>query len=122
MGRDHFGADFPSRNDACDDLERAHACPLRATRRSAQGWPRGACWESQPADATQLLPNAAGATATASFHATDFAAHWLSKTDVTVTAELRSADLDLTVTAKNVGEEAEPMGIGWQPRFVDPGR
>lgn len=76
---------------------------------------------SQAADAMQLTPTENGAMATAAFHATDFGSHWPSKTDIAVTAQLSARTLELTITAKNVGEDPEPMGIGWQPRFVIPG-
>jgi galactose mutarotase-like enzyme len=31
---------------------------------------------------------------------------------------LNATTLELTVTAKNVGDQPEPMGIGWHPRFL----
>ena len=84
------------------------------------GLAEGGMLLSEAADATQADPSTGGATATGSFKATDFAGHWPSKTDVTVTAQLGARTLDLTVTATNVGNEPEPMGIGWQPRFAIP--
>ena len=56
----------------------------------------------------------------AEFHAGDFGGHWLSKTDVSVAMTLKNESLDIEVTAKNVGDEALPMAIGWHPYFNFP--
>jgi hypothetical protein len=56
--------------------------------------------------------------ATATFSGTDFDGHWISKTDVSVNVQMQAQTMVLTVTAKNVGDQPEPMGIGWHPRFV----
>ena len=61
-----------------------------------------------------------GEVAVATFQASDFNQHWLSKTDILVNVTLGPRTLDLTVTAKNVGDQPEPMGIGWHPRFTIP--
>jgi aldose 1-epimerase len=55
-----------------------------------------------------------------SFHAGDFERHWLSATEVTCEIVLRSDAFILTVTARNVGDELLPMGIGWHPYFALP--
>ena len=47
----------------------------------------------------------------------DFGGHWLSRTLVEIEYDLRPASLALTVTARNVGAEPLPMGIGWHPYF-----
>jgi aldose 1-epimerase len=70
---------------------------------------------SDSAATTGLLD---GGQAQAVFHAGDFGGHWPSKTDVTVTMLLSSRVIDLTVVAHNVGDVAEPIGIGWHPRFA----
>ncbi len=59
-----------------------------------------------------------GSATTMTFHAGDFGGHWPSATDVTVSTVLSGRAVELTISAKNVGTEAEPMGIGWQPRFA----
>jgi len=68
---------------------------------------------------SDVLPD--GQSALAVFHAGDFAGSWASNVEVTVLAELTSQDLDLTVTAKNVGQQPVPFGIGWHPLFAIPG-
>ena len=99
---------------------KGHTITVSRDPQERSGLAEGGMLGAMPADSAQLTPNSTGGFATASFHATDFAEHWLSRTDVSVTAELGPRTLELTVTAKNVGEEAEPMGIGWQPRFAIP--
>jgi aldose 1-epimerase len=69
----------------------------------------------QAADSAQA--DAHSDTATATFGSTDFEGHWVAKTDVSVNVSLGAQMIVLTVTAKNIGDQAEPMGIGWHPRF-----
>lgn len=72
----------------------------------------------EPADSatSETLPD--GGNAQAVFHTGDYAGQWLSKTDVTVSALLSSRSIEFTVVATNVGDFAEPVGIGWHPRFA----
>jgi aldose 1-epimerase len=70
---------------------------------------------SETAD-SEALPD--GGTAHALFHEGDFGGRWASKTDVNVNALLSSHAIELTVIATNVGDVAEPLGIGWSPRFA----
>ena len=65
---------------------------------------------------SNVMPD--GGEAKVSFRAGDFGGHWLSQTDVTTTVELSGRAIEMTVQARNIGSEAEPMGIGWQPRFA----
>ena len=53
-------------------------------------------------------------------HAGNFDGHWLSDTDVRVETMLKNNAFEMTVTAKNVGHDPLPMGIGWHPYFVLP--
>ena len=57
---------------------------------------------------------------TADLHAGSFDGHWLSDTDVKVETKLSHDAFEMTATAKNVGHEPLPMGIGWHPYFVLP--
>jgi aldose 1-epimerase len=75
---------------------------------------------AQPADAADTVALPDGGHAQATFHAGDFGGHWPSKTDVTVTVLLSSRTIELTLTARNAGDTAEPIGIGWAPRFAIP--
>jgi aldose 1-epimerase len=61
-----------------------------------------------------------GGMAQATFNTGDFDGSWPAKTEVKTSVLLRSQSLEITVTARNTGTEAEPMGIGWRPRFVIP--
>jgi galactose mutarotase-like enzyme len=56
-----------------------------------------------------------GQTLTAVIHAGDFNGYWLSKTDVHFRIALTGDAVDIQVTATNVGDEPEPMGMGWHP-------
>jgi galactose mutarotase-like enzyme len=61
-----------------------------------------------------------GEQVTAVIHAGNFGGHWLSKTDLHFTIALHPESVDVTVTADNVGHEAEPIAIGWHPYFTLP--
>lgn len=65
---------------------------------------------------TTALPD--GGQAQTVYRADDFGGHWPSKTEVAVTALLTSRTIELTVSARNTGDVAEPIGIGWKPRFA----
>jgi galactose mutarotase-like enzyme len=65
---------------------------------------------------SNVMPD--GGEAQVSFHAGDFDGHWVSQTDIATTVELSGRAIEMTVQARNAGSEAEPMGIGWQPRFA----
>lgn len=67
---------------------------------------------------SDVLPD--GQSVEAVFHAGDFAGGWPSTIDVTVQANLTSHDLDLTITAKNTGQQPTPFAIGWHPYFSIP--
>jgi len=73
---------------------------------------------SPAADAVGTTAMPEGGQAEATFQAGDFGVHWPSKTDVHVTVLLSSRSIELTVVAHNVGDMAEPIGIGWHPRFA----
>jgi galactose mutarotase-like enzyme len=55
-----------------------------------------------------------------SFHAGDFEHRWVSQTELSFENVLRSDSFTLRITAKNVGEERLPLGIGWHPYFAIP--
>jgi galactose mutarotase-like enzyme len=65
---------------------------------------------------SETLPD--GGRAQAVFHAENYGGRWPSKTDVTISTLLSSRSIELTVIATNVGDAAEPIGIGWHPRFA----
>lgn len=61
-----------------------------------------------------------GETVTGILHAGDFGGHWLSKTDLSFVLSLTGGAIDAEVVAKNVGDEEEPIAIGWHPYFSIP--
>jgi len=73
---------------------------------------------SRGADSVETTALPDGGQVQAVFHAGDFGVHWPSKMDMTTTVLLGSQWIELTVVARNTGGAAEPIGIGWHPRFV----
>ena len=71
-------------------------------------------------DDVKMKKTAAGEEATGVIHAGDFGGHWLSKTDLDITISLTADAVTATVVAHNVGNEAEPIAIGWHPYFALP--
>jgi aldose 1-epimerase len=65
---------------------------------------------------TAAMPD--GGQADAMFQTGDFGAHWPSKTEVNMTVLLSGQSIEFTVVARNTGDVAEPIGIGWHPRFA----
>jgi aldose 1-epimerase len=56
-----------------------------------------------------------GEEAAGVIHAGDFGGHWLSKTELAVKIRLTAEAVDVSIEARNVGGEEEPMAIGWHP-------
>jgi len=71
-------------------------------------------------DDVKTETTADGQTVTGTIHCGDFGGHWLSKTDLNFTIALTGDAVDATITAKNVGDEPEPISIGWHPYFNIP--
>ncbi|MEI9980176.1 MAG: aldose 1-epimerase [Edaphobacter sp.] len=65
---------------------------------------------------TNVMPD--GGEATAVFRPGSFDEHWPSQTEVTATMILSGKTIDLKIVARNTGNTAEPIGIGWHPRFA----
>jgi galactose mutarotase-like enzyme len=68
--------------------------------------------------AVKTIPG--GKAITGIIHAGNFNGHWLSKTDLEFTISLTAESVDAVVVARNVGDEAEPISIGWHPYFNFP--
>jgi aldose 1-epimerase len=66
-------------------------------------------------DDVKVKDIAGGQEVSGVIHAGDFGGHWLSKTDLVMTIRLTAEGVDAMVTAKNVGNEDEPIAIGWHP-------
>jgi aldose 1-epimerase len=71
-------------------------------------------------DDVKTETTADGQTVTGTIHAGDFGGYWPSKTDLAFTIALAGDAVDATITAKNVGDQPEPMAIGWHPYFNIP--
>jgi len=73
---------------------------------------------TRKADDFKVSPD--GTSITATIHGGNFDGHWLSSTDLVIRIDLGSNSVESTITAKNVGSESEPIGIGWHPYFTIP--
>lgn len=71
---------------------------------------------------TTRATQADGSSVTGTVHGTTFGGRWPSSSDVTSTVQLGAHAVEITLTARNAGTEAEPMGLGWDPRFSIPGK
>ena len=71
-----------------------------------------------PASTVKMNVMPDGGEAEAVYEVGDFDGHWPSKLEVTSTTQLSSRVLEMKLTVRNTGEEAEPVGVGWQPRFA----
>lgn len=69
-------------------------------------------------DDVQVQNTADGQTVTGVIHAGNFGGRWLSQTDLNFTIALAGDAVEATITAKNVGNEPEPLSIGWHPYFA----
>lgn len=69
---------------------------------------------------TNVMPD--GGATQAVFHAGTFDDQWVSHTDITTTVQLSGRALELNVVVRNTGDEVEPVGIGWRPRFAIVGK
>lgn len=65
---------------------------------------------------TDVMPD--GGQAQAIYDVGDFGEDWISHTEITTTVQLSSQALDMSIFARNTGNQAEPIGIGWHPRFA----
>ncbi len=71
-------------------------------------------------DSLKLDTTPEGQTVTGIIHAGNFGGYWPSKTDLTISISLTGTAVESTIVAKNVGEEEEPISIGWHPYFAIP--
>jgi aldose 1-epimerase len=72
----------------------------------------------QPSDPvnTNVMPD--GGEVQATYHPGNFDGHWPSQTEITTTVQLSGKAITMKIVARNTGDTAEPMGIGWHPRFA----
>ena len=59
-----------------------------------------------------------GGNTQATFKPGNFDGHWPSRTEITTTVALSGRAINMKVVARNTGDTAEPIGIGWHPRFA----
>ena len=98
---------------------RGHAMTLPAAGTGAEASvAKGGLLLTRASASADTAASPDGGHAEADFDAGDFGAHWPSKTKIHVTALLSSRSIELSMVAHNVGDVAEPIGLGWQPRFA----
>jgi galactose mutarotase-like enzyme len=68
----------------------------------------------------KITPTPDGQTLTGTLDAGNFSGHWLSSTNLHFTIALTGPAVDVTITATNTGNAAEPMAIGWHPYLAIP--
>jgi len=61
-----------------------------------------------------------GQQVTGVIHCGNFDGHWFSKTDLVITVTLTANAVDATMVAHNVGNQDEPVALGWHPYFALP--
>ena len=90
---------------------------LKTTTVSSRAISAGGLLLKRPAETvkTDVMPD--GGQAQAIYDAGTFDGHWISHTEITTTVQLSSRALDMSISARNTGTQAEPIGIGWHPRF-----
>jgi aldose 1-epimerase len=65
---------------------------------------------------TNVMPD--GGEAQAVFRPGNFGDRWPSQTEIATTVGLSGRAIDIKIVAHNTGDTAEPIGIGWHPRFA----
>jgi aldose 1-epimerase len=73
---------------------------------------------TEPAMLSDVTALPDGGAAEASFEVGKNEAEWPWKTQLKITVLLSSKLIDLTMTARNLGDSPEPIGLGWRPRFA----
>lgn len=72
------------------------------------------------AENVQVKDTPDGQTITGTIHAGNFGGHWFSQTDLDFEITLKGDTVGAAITAKNVGNDPEPLSIGWHPYFAIP--
>jgi Galactose mutarotase and related enzymes len=65
---------------------------------------------------TNVMPD--GGAAEAVYDVGDFDDHWPSRMQISTSVQLSGRALEMKVVALNTGNEPQPIGIGWRPRFA----
>jgi len=65
---------------------------------------------------TSVMPD--GGQAQASFEPGSFDGRWPSSTEITSSIVLSGKSIEIKIIARNTGTAAEPIGLGWHPRFA----
>jgi aldose 1-epimerase len=106
------------RNLMTEWREHAITLPIAQKMRSGEAIALGGLLMSRGAITanTSVMPD--GGEAQATFDSGNFDGHWVSQTQITTSVQLSSRAMEIKMVARNVGDQPEPMGIGWHPRFA----
>jgi aldose 1-epimerase len=97
----------------------APADPLAAASGgSGEAMASGGLLLKQPSTSvnTNVMPD--GGQAQATFEPVDFDGRWPSSTEITASVVLSGKSIEIKILARNTGKTAEPVGLGWHPRFA----
>jgi aldose 1-epimerase len=99
---------------------RGHPLTLPLNMQDSSGSPSagGGLLLRRAADSVKNTVMPDGGEAEATFKAGNFDGHWISRTEVTTSVQLSSRAIEVMVLARNAGNQAMPIGIGWHPRFA----
>jgi galactose mutarotase-like enzyme len=112
---DIFGA---GSRDGLTALWRGKSLRLPAERRSGTAVATGGLLLAKKGSSAKTNAMPDGGEAEAVYESGDFDGAWPSRMRVKTTAQLSSRAMEITVVAKNTGDDPQPVGIGWRPRFA----
>ncbi len=108
---------------AKDDAEittawEGHPLSLPAARGKASLEAAGGLLLKMASKSSQMNVMPDGGETSVTYSAGSFDGRWPSEMEVTTTAQLSGHSFEMRVLARNTGDEATPVGIGWEPRFA----
>jgi aldose 1-epimerase len=98
--------------------EHAIVLPVTQKLHSGEAVALGGLLLGRGADTANMNVMPDGGEAQGTFDPGNFDGHWVSHTEITTSVQLSSRAMEIKVVARNTGDQPEPMGIGWHPRFA----
>ena len=95
-----------------------HTLNLPAVRRRASLEAAGGLLLKTASKSSQMNVMPDGGETAVTYSTGGFDGRWPSEMEVTTTAQLSGHSFELKILARNTGDEATPVGIGWEPRFA----
>lgn len=91
---------------------------LPAVRRDALLEAAGGLMLKAASKSSQMNVMPDGGETAVTYGASNFDGRWPSEIETRVTAQLSGHSFELKIVARNTGDAAAPVGIGWEPRFA----